>query len=124
MAFEFAVGAADGLLKVTVQVVGDEMSNHFGIGLGAEAGSICDQPIAQLHVVLDDAVDDDMNLIGGIKVRVRVLLVDAAMSCPARVADADRRRFDQRRRGATGSLARFDRGLELGQITDRANGLN
>ena len=23
-----------------------------------------------------------------------------------------------------GSLARFDRGLELGQITDRANGLN
>ena len=124
MAFEFAVGAADGLLEVTVEVVGDEMSNHFGIGLGAEAGSICDQPLTQLHVVLNNPVDDYVDLVGGIKVRVRVLLVDAAMGCPARVADADRRRFDQRRRGATGSLARFDRGLELGQITDRANGLN
>ena len=44
------------------------------------------------HVVLDDAVDDDVDAARRVEVRVGVLLVDAAVGGPAGVADAGRRR--------------------------------
>ena len=48
--------------------------------------------LLELHVVLDDPVDDHVHAILGVVVRVGVLLGDAAVRRPARVADAGRRR--------------------------------
>ena len=68
------------------------------------------------EVVLDDAVDDDVDAVGGVEVRVGVRLGDAAVRGPARVADAgrapvgdgdgDRRRLVRRRRAACATASR------------------
>ena len=46
------------------------------------------QALLQRHVVLDDAVDDDVDAVGGVVVRVGVLLGHAPVRGPARVPDA------------------------------------
>ena len=50
------------------------------------------QLLLELEVVLDDAVDDDVDAVVGVEVRVGVLLGDAAVRGPAGVADAGRGR--------------------------------
>ena len=70
----------------------------------------------QRHVVLDDPVDDDVDAVAAVEERVRVLLADAPVRRPARVADAGRRRprgdavAAVRARLACSSFARGGRG--------------
>src|SRR5262249_2114201 len=61
----------------------------FGVGLGCELMSGRHELLAQLAIVLDDAVEDDRDRVRvAAGQRVRVLLGDAAVRRPARVAEA------------------------------------
>jgi hypothetical protein len=90
VAAQVAVGALDGLDQVARVMVGNQMRDHLGVGLAGEVGARVGQAVAQLHVVLDDAVQDDVDAVGGVEVRVRVGLGDTAVGGPAGVADAGR----------------------------------
>ncbi len=68
-------------------LVGDEMSDDLGVGLGQELGAAALQLGAQLGEILDDAVVDDGDAVG--RVRMGVDLVRTAVGRPAGVADAD-----------------------------------
>ena len=63
------------------------MGDHLGVGLRGEHGAVGDQPLLERDVVLDDPVDHDVDPVGGVEVRVGVLLGHAAVGRPARVAD-------------------------------------
>ncbi len=54
---------------------------------------LADQLAPQLGVVLDDPVEDDVDLLLAVAVRMGVLLGDPAVRRPARVAKTDRRRL-------------------------------
>ena len=66
----------------------DEVGHDLRVGLGLERDPVGLQLGLQLAVVLDDAVVDDREPVGG--VRMGVGLVRLAVRRPARVADADR----------------------------------
>ena len=70
-----------------LQIAREEMGDDLGIGLRDEDVAERAQLAAQLVEVLDDAVVDDGDAVGG--VRVGVGLVGAAVGGPAGVADAD-----------------------------------
>ena len=74
--------------KPVLHLVGDEMRDDFGVGLGRELGALRFQLSAQLAEILDDAVVHDREPVGG--VRMGVVLGRPAVRCPAGVADADR----------------------------------
>ncbi len=63
------------------------MRHHFGVGLADEFGAVLFQLLAQLAIILDDAVVHHRHLLGGM--RMRVVLGRAAMRRPAGVTDAD-----------------------------------
>ena len=65
----------------------DEVRDHLGVGLGREGAAAACERRPQLEVVLDDAVVDDDDLAGAM--RMRVLLGGTAVRRPAGVADAD-----------------------------------
>ncbi|GJD49993.1 hypothetical protein OPKNFCMD_2729 [Methylobacterium crusticola] len=67
--------------------VADELGHHLGVGLGLEGAAGGLELGLQLAEILDDAVVDHREALGG--VRVGVGLVGAAMRRPAGVADAD-----------------------------------
>ncbi len=71
------------LLLVEVNAVGDD----FGVGLGGELIAELLQLIAQLFVILDDAVVHDGDAIAG-NVRVSVALGRNAMGCPPSVGNS------------------------------------
>ena len=71
-----------------LHLVGDEMRDHFAVGLGRELGALGFELAAQLAEILDDAVVHDGEAVG--RVRMRVGLVRPAVGRPAGVADADR----------------------------------
>ncbi len=87
-----------------LHLLGDEMRDHLGVGLGPELGALLHQLFAQLAEVLDDAVVDDREAVGG--VRMRVAFGRPAVGRPAGVADAD---------GAGERLAR-ELGFEIAQL--------
>ena len=124
MTFELRVGIAHCLLEVTVEMDRNEVGDHLSVGLGTEACSVSDQPLTQFHVVLDDPVDDDVDLVSSVEMWMGVLLVYAAMSGPACVADTDRRLLDKGCRRTARRLPRLDGVLELGEIADRAHSLD
>ena len=100
VAAQLVVGSADGLDQVAVVVVRDQVRHHLGVGLGGELGAVGREALAQLDLVLDDAVQHDVDAAGGVEVRVGVLLGHAAVGGPARVADAGgepRRQWPRRR---------------------------
>ena len=70
-----------------LHLVGDEMGDHFGVGLAAEFRAVLAEPLAQFAEILDDAVMRDRDPVGG--VRMRVALGRLAVGRPAGVADAD-----------------------------------
>ena len=119
---EVVVGEAHGLDQVAVVVDGDEVGDDLGVGLGREDGAAGLEALAQRQVVLDDAVDDDVHAVGGIEVRMSVLLVDAAVCRPARVTDADRRLVGDRRHGR--AAAPLDRLVEAIEVAHRAHGID
>ena len=81
--------AAHGGREVAVEGVLDEVGHDLGVGLAEELVSARHQLGAQLAIVLDDAVVDDVNAAGAILVRMRVLERRTSVRRPARVSDAD-----------------------------------
>ncbi len=73
--------------QAPVECAGDEMGDDLGVGLGLEDVAIGLQFRPQLAEILDDAVMDDRELGGGM--RMGVGLVGLAMRRPAGVPDAD-----------------------------------
>ena len=71
-----------------LQVLVDQVGNDFGIRLRAERPSFAHEFVAQLKIVLDNAVVDDHHVAGA--VRVGVLLGRRPVGRPAGVTDADR----------------------------------
>ena len=64
------------------------MGDGLRVGLGAAIDHLLGQPGAQREVVLDDSVQHDPDAAARIRVRMGVLLGDAAVGRPACVADA------------------------------------
>ena len=79
--------AARDRIGAALQFARDEMGDHFRVGLRGERISVGDQFIAQLGEILDDAVVDDGDAAG--KMRMGVGFVGHAVRRPARVADTD-----------------------------------
>ena len=69
------------------QVSGDQMRHHFGVGVGGQTAALFFQFVTQFLEVLDDAVVDHGDLVGGM--RVGVDLVGNAVCRPAGMADTD-----------------------------------
>ncbi len=82
------------------------------------------QLLAQLGVVLDDPVEDDVDVVGAVAVRVGVLLGDAAVGGPARVREADRRLLLGDGDGAALLLGLGDGVAKVGEVADGAHGLD
>ena len=88
MALEVPVRRAHGLGQVADIVALDEMGDHLCVGLGRERVAVGLEALAQLAEVLDDAVQDDGDLLVAAGERMRVLHADAPVRRPARVADS------------------------------------
>src|SRR5262249_47663150 len=87
-----------------LQIAGQQMDDDLGVGLRLELVAEGGELAPQLLEVLDDAVVDDGDTVGG--VRMRVGLVRPAVRRPARVADAG---------GARQRLARQQR-LQIAEL--------
>ncbi len=126
VALELSVGGAHGGGEVAVVVVGDEVRDRLGVGFGGEAAAFAHEALLERHVVLDDAVDDDMHAIAAVVVRVGVLLAHPPVRGPAGVADAGGGGAHSERDGAGGRLVGL--GIELGlqriEVADGAYGLD
>ena len=122
------VRGAHGNSEVAGVVGGDQVRDDLGVGFGGKPAALRRETVLERHVVLDDPVDDDVDAIGAIVVGVRVLLADAAVGRPARVADAGRRGArEQRDRGALGlggAVALPQLGLQRGEVPDGAHGFD
>jgi hypothetical protein len=70
-----------------LQLLVYEMSDHLGVCVSGKTHASPLELIAQFAMIFDDAVVNDRNALD--RVRMRVLFVWTAMSCPARVANAD-----------------------------------
>ena len=112
VAFELAVGGGDGLREVAVVVPLDEVDDDLRVGLGGEDVAVGDERLLQLAEVLHDPVQDDGDAAGlAARQRVRVLLRDAAVRGPARVAEAG---------GGDGAVP-ARRLLQEAEVADRAD---
>jgi hypothetical protein len=80
------------------------MSDHLGVGVGAEFRALAFELVPQLAEILDDAVVDHGEAVGGMG--VGVAFGRPAVGCPTGVADAD---------GAGERLARESR-FEIAQL--------
>ena len=114
-ALELGHGGAHGLEQVAghLEVVVDAVRDHLGVGLGGELVALAPRLVAQLLVVLDDAVVDDRDAVLG-DVRVGVALARHAVRGPARVRDAE---------AAVGRVG-VERVLELAHLADGAQALD
>ena len=121
VAAQLGVGGAHRGGEVAVVAGGDQVGDYLGVGLGGEDLALLLQRPAQLGVVLDDPVEDDVDLAGAVVVRVGVLLGDAAVGCPTGVGDPGCRRR-QRPGAVVGALV--DRGPQVGQVADRVDALD
>ena len=128
VALELGVGGAHGGGQVVLVVLGDQVGDDLGVGLGAEHAAGGGEALLQLDVVLHDAVDHHVDAVGGVAVGVGVLLADAAVGGPAGVADAGARgplgdghggAAPVGLRGAVGEL-----GAQRAEVADRAHGLD
>ncbi len=105
VAAQAVVGEPDGLGQVAglVELARDQVRHDLDVGLGRELGALGEELLLELHVVLDDPVDHDVDAVVGVEVRVGVLLGDAAVRGPAGVADAGRGGRGRDRDGAAES---------------------
>ena len=74
-------------ILAAIELAGDEMSDDLGVGLAGEDVSVGLELGLELAEVLDDAVMDDRQLLGG--VRMGVCFSRLAMRRPTGVTDAD-----------------------------------
>ena len=79
-----------GVVAVELVVnVADEMGQDLGVRLGIETIiAVLDELLFQRMVILDHAIVNECDLAGGVEVWMRVLVVDLAVSGPARVTDS------------------------------------
>ena len=82
-----AARVASGKRQSVLNVLVNEVRDHLGIGLRAEAPPPGEQFVAQLQIVFNNAVVDDHHLSGA--VRVGVLLGRSSVGGPAGMANAD-----------------------------------
>ena len=125
VAAEAVVRVEDGRDEVVagLDARGDQVRDHLGVGLGAELGALVEQRLLELHVVLDDPVDHDVDALVVVGVRVGVGLADAPVGRPARVADAGRGLpLGDGDSSAVLSVER-QRIAQRGEVADRAHGL-
>ena len=74
--------------EIAGEVLGDQMHDHLGVGLGAEFMPLGAEFLLQGEIILDDAImHEDKS--GGF-MRMCVEFGDATMGRPARMADSDR----------------------------------
>ena len=112
--------------EVAVELVLDEMGDDLRVGLAEELVTARHELGAQLAVVLDDAVVDDVDPPGAVLVRMRVLDRGAAVRRPSGMADAHRAgrgalRLDLE--GEVGDLVRVLDGADVtGRVDDRDAG--
>ena len=112
VALELRIDARERLREVAVVLLLEQVDDDFGVGLGGERVAGACEVVAQLHVVLDDPVEDDRQAAGvAARERVRVALGDCAVRRPARVAEAVMRV----------RAVRLDRGDEVVEVADRAD---
>ena len=71
-----------------LHLAGDEMGDHFGVGVAGEHRAVRDQLVLQLAEILDDAVMHDRNEVG--RMRVGIGFGRLAVRGPAGMADAGR----------------------------------
>ena len=119
------VGPTDRLDEATtaVELARDEVGDDLRIGLRCEDGAIGDELLLELQVVLDDAVDDDVDAVVVVEVRVGVLLRDPAVRGPAGVPDARRRRPRGDGDGPFAALGGCHGAAQAAEVADRAHGL-
>ena len=88
VALEPRVDGAHGRDEIAVVDVLEQVRDDFGVGLRRKGVTGGGELVAQLAVVLDDAVQDDRErLVVAGRQRMRVLLGDAAVRRPAGVAE-------------------------------------
>ena len=75
--------------QITVVELLDEVGEHLGVGVAAELVAACDQLGAQLPVVLDDPVVDQLDAAVAVLVRMGVHHRGPAVGGPAGVADPE-----------------------------------
>jgi hypothetical protein len=98
--------------EIAVVIALDEMHDDFRVGLRGKRVSFGEQRLPQFAVVLDDPVEHDRELVlVATGQRMRVLLGDAAVRRPARVAEPVRRFGAVRARGLLQDL----------EVANRAN---
>ena len=87
-AFETAERVKRGADRIVarLQLAGDEMGDDFGVGVAGEGGAFGDQLFLQLAIILDDAVMHDRDVVGHVRVGVRLRRL--AVGRPAGMADA------------------------------------
>jgi len=111
--------------QVAVVVALDQVADDLGVGLGGEFVALRLQVPAQLRVVLDDPVEDDVDLVPAVPVGVGVLLGDPAVGRPARVAKpgGGLPLGDRDRAGRVRGLS-LDRLPQVGQVADGAHAVD
>jgi hypothetical protein len=92
-AFQRVVDGADGIIA-GFHLAADEMGDDLGVGVAGEVGAFGAQLLFQLAEILDDAVMDNRDILG--HVRVGIGLGGLAVRGPAGMANADL--AEQRRR--------------------------
>ena len=89
---ELLVGGTRGLEQVAVVMALDQVDDDLGVGLGAERVPLGLERPLELAVVLHDPVQHDREpAVVAPAERMRVLLGDRAVGCPARMPEAGRR---------------------------------
>jgi hypothetical protein len=125
VAAEAVVGDPDGLGEVVggLELARDQVRHDLDVGLRRELDALRQQLVLELHEVLDDPVDDDVDAVVLVEVRVRVVLADAAVGGPAGVADAGRGRRGGDGDDASGAGLRGlrDGRAQRAQVADRAD---
>ena len=97
-------------VRALVHRAQDHVRDDFGVGVRIEAVALGFQLLAQIRVVLDDAVVHDRDAVAG-DVRVCVLGVRNAVGRPARMRDA----------GEAGDRGALVQGLQLAHLARRAD---
>ena len=106
-------------------VVRNQMGNDLGVGLRGEDGPHVFEPLLELQVILDDAVDHDVNPVRRVEMGVRVGLVHPSVRGPTGVTDAGLALTlsDRDAAGVVLSLG-LDRASQRRQVADRAHSVD
>ena len=83
------------VFQIPLVAIGDQLDQHFGIGIRNAFNSLLSEAIADRLVVFDDPVVHHGEMPGGIAVRMSVHLVRGTVCRPAGMPDANIRLFNR-----------------------------